>query len=292
MPLFKLRAQAADLAIAQAVSDLLAEAVVPAAAAVTLFETRPSGFAIEAYYETEPPLARINDALAVLGAGVGPAAAEALPEENWVAVSQAALPPVRARRVIVHGSHDRARFALRRTAVEIEAGEAFGTGHNATTSGCLAALDRLIAEGRRLRRVLDLGCGTGVLGIAAARLLPGACTLASDNDPVATAIARENVRLNRVASRMRILNAAGFSHPLLRAGGFDLILANILPGPLIDMAPCMRRAVRPRGVVILSGLLAEQAREIRAVYLASGFRLLRQQRLAEWTVLTLQRSGR
>ena len=171
-----------------------------------------------------------------------------VPDTNWVALSQAALPPVKAGRFIVHGAHDRPRFAMRRSGIEIEAGEAFGTGHNATTVLCLEALDRLIRR-RRFARVLDLGCGTGVLAIAAARAVPRARVLASDNDPVALAIARENARLNRVSARLETVLAAGFDHrKLRRARPYDLVLANLLPGPLIALAPAMRRAIRPGGV--------------------------------------------
>ena len=192
-----------------------------------------------------------------------------------MALSQAALAPIVAGRFIVHGSHDRERLALRRRAIEIDAGEAFGTGYNATTSLCLEAIDTL-ARRRRFARVLDLGCGTAILGIAAARAWPHARVLAADNDPVATAIACENAHLNRVARRVRVVEAVGFAHPLLRAPrAFDLVLANILARTLIDLAPGMRRAVRPGGIAVLSGLLSDQAREVTAVYRAAGFELVR-----------------
>ena len=155
-----------------------------------------------------------------------------MPDANWVALSQSALPPIRAGTFFVHGRRVRPRFAMRRGAIEIEAGEAFGTGHNATTALCLEALDRLVRH-RRFANVLDLGCGSGVLGIAAARALPAARVLATTTIPVATAIAHDNARLNRVASRVHIITAAGFAHPRLgRAQPFDLVLANVLPRPL------------------------------------------------------------
>ena len=161
-------------------------------------------------------------------------------------------------------------------AIEIEAGEAFGTGHNATTALCLEALDRWCAGGR-FARVLDLGCGTGVLAIAAARALPGARVLASDNDPVAVGDrARQCAAQPRGVTRAHAVTAAGFDHAALRAAQpFDLVLANILPGPLIELAPAMRRAIARGGVAILSGLLDHQVREVAAAYRAQGFRLLR-----------------
>jgi ribosomal protein L11 methyltransferase len=287
MPLFKLRFDLADLILAGAASDLLTGLAQPQALAVTLFEGGPAGFVVEAYYATEPALESVQVALSTVPGDLGEAILEAVPDQNWVALSQAALPPIAAGRFLVHGSHDRARAGARRTAIEIEAGEAFGTGHNATTALCLEAIDRLTRR-RRFAHVLDLGCGTGVLAIAAARVLPGARVLAVDNDPLATAIARANARLNGVGRRVRVLDASGFSHPLLRpARAFDLVLANLLPGPLIELAPAMRRALRPGGIAVLSGLLDHQAREVGASYCAAGFRLLARSRRAGWTVLTV-----
>jgi ribosomal protein L11 methyltransferase len=288
--LFKLRIAANDLAAGRAAATALGELVVPAPVAVTLFEDKPPAHVVEAYYEAEPALAPIARALGALGLGLGDPVLEAVPEQNWVALSQAALPPVAAGRFHVHGSHDRSRFAMRRHAIEIEAGEAFGTGHNATTALCLEAIDAL-ARRRSFRRVIDLGCGTGVLATAAARAFPGARVVAVDNDPLAAAVARSNVRLNRVGGQVRVLTAAGFDHAELRAAGaFDLVLANILPGPLIALAPDMRRALRPGGIAVLSGLLDPQAREVRATYAAAGFRLVRERSRAGWAAPTLVRS--
>lgn len=285
--MFKLRVPAADLASAEAACERISE-LAPAPLAVTLFEELPR-WVVEAYYDREPRLAEVAGALTPLGKGLGGASLEPVPDLNWVALSQAALPPVRAGRFIVHGSHDRARLRLRRHAIEIEAGAAFGTGHNATTTLCLEAIDGLTRT-PRFARVLDLGCGTALLGIAAARALPAARVIASDNDPVATAAARENVQLNRVAARVRVLDATGFGHPLLRRpNAFDLILANILPGPLIELAPGMRRALSRGGIAVLCGLLSHQAREVRGVYLALGFRLVFARSEAGWTALGVER---
>jgi len=288
MPLFKLRFSAADLAAGRAAADLLGELVAPEPLAVTLFEDQPPRCIVEAYYRTEPGLEPIARALATLGVSLGTPSLEAVPDQNWVALSQAALPPVAAGRFLVHGAHDRRRLGLRRWAIEIEAGEAFGTGHGATTALCLEAID-LLARTLRPARVLDLGCGSGVLAIAAARAFPNARVLAVDNDPLATAVARANARINRVAGRVRVIDAAGFGHLLLRASRFDLMLANLLPGPLIALAPDLRRRLRPGGIAVLSGLLDAQAREVRATYAAAGFRLLRQRSRASWTALTMWR---
>src|SRR5262245_50630266 len=249
--LHKLSIETADLEAGRALSGRLEELASPAALAVTLFEAGTPRFLVEAHYDRAPAMDAIGQVLAGID-GLGEPRLAAVPDENWVALSQASLPPVAAGRFVVHGSHDRHRFALRRRAVEIEAGEAFGTGYNATTALCLAALDRLTRR-RRFQRVLDLGCGSGVLAIAAARALPAARVLAVDNDPRTVAIAGENVRLNRAGSQVRVLEAAGFEHAALRRPqSFDLVLANLLPGPLVDLVTGMRWAIRPAGVAVLS----------------------------------------
>jgi ribosomal protein L11 methyltransferase len=288
MPLFKLRLTAADLPAGRAAADAIGALEAQHALAVTLFEDEPPAHVVEAYYDTEPPLEAIAHALAPI-AGLGPPTIEALPDRNWVAVSQSALAPIAAGRFIVHGSHDRRRFAGRRWAIEIDAGEAFGTGYNATTALCLEAIDRLSRQ-RRFARILDLGCGTGILAIAAARAWPEARVLAADNDPVATAIARANARRNRVARRVEVIDAAGLAHPRLRASPpFDLVLANLMAHTLLDLAPALRRAIRPGGIAILSGLLAHQAREVCATYRTAGFKLLSRRQHDGWTALMLVR---
>jgi ribosomal protein L11 methyltransferase len=288
MPLFKLRIEAADADAGRTAAGLLGELLTPEPLAVTLFEALPPRCTVEAYFAARPPLALLAPMLAGV-AGLDAPSLEAVPDLNWLALSQAALPPIEAGRLLVHGSHDRARFGLRRTAIEIDAGEAFGTGHNPTTAGCLAALESL-ARRCRFRRVLDLGCGSGVLAIAAARLLPAAEVFAVDNDPIATAVARANARLNRSGQRLRVLTATGFAHPKLRrAQPFDLVLANILPRPLLRLATAMQRAIVPGGIAVLSGLLNHQAREVAMGYRAAGFQLARYERRGGWTILTLKR---
>lgn len=276
-----------DAAAAETAAALLDSPSLPQPLAATWFETLPAGYLVEAYYGSSARLDRVEVALAAQG--IAEVAIDAVPDRNWVAVSQAALRPVAAGRFVVHGSHDRARFALRRNAIEIDAGEAFGTGYNATTTLCLRAID-LLARRRAFRRVVDIGCGTGVLAIAAARSCPAARVVAVDNDPVAVAVARENVRANRLGSRVRVVAASGLEHRALRAmARRDLVLANILPNPLIEMAPRIRRLLAPGGIVVLSGLLTHQAREVNAFYRAAGFRLERQFREDKWAALMLSR---
>jgi ribosomal protein L11 methyltransferase len=291
MPLFKLSFGPAPFAAASSGADHLAELSAPHALAVTLFESGPESFVVEAYYGAKPALADLVGAqLSPLSRLPAPVLA-GVPDQDWVALSQAALPPVAAGRFLVHARHDRGRARPRRTAIEIEAGQAFGTAHNATTALCLEAIDRLVRR-RRFTSVLDLGCGTGVLAIAAAQAMAGALVVAVDSDPVATATARTNVRLNSMGQRVRVLDATGFAHPRLRTPRhFDLVLANLLPGPLIDLAPAMRRALRPHGVAVLSGLLDHQARELAATYRALGFGLVAHAHRAGWSVLMLARAA-
>jgi ribosomal protein L11 methyltransferase len=184
--------------------------------------------------------------------------------------SQDALPAVRAGRVLVYGRHARERVRENDIAIAIEAGQAFGTGHHATTRGCLLAIDDLLKRGRP-RCALDIGTGTGVLAIALARR--GVPVLATDIDPIAVRIARENARANGVAERVavRLMPRHPRLLPAMRPhGGYDLVVANILMEPLVTLAPAIRRAVAPGGAVVLSGLLPHQRQPITAVYRAVG----------------------
>jgi ribosomal protein L11 methyltransferase len=197
------------------------------------------------------------------------------------------LTPVRAGRFVVHGSHDRARVPANVIGIEIEAALAFGTGHHGTTRGCLLALD-MLAKRQRPARVLDLGTGSGVLAIAAARRLD-ARIVASDIDRVAVDAARNNARLNR-APGIRFVHAAGASaRALTIAGPYDLIFANILLGPLLRLARPIRRLAAPGAHVVLSGLLPAHANAALAAYAAQGFVLQRRIPLDGWMTLLLQR---
>lgn len=166
---------------------------------------------------------------------------------------------------------------------------AFGTGHHGTTLGCLRAVDRLADQGFAPRRIADVGCGTAVLAMAAATVWEGEI-IASDIDPVAVEVAEANLAANDLSGRIDVVEAVGFDHAALK-GPFDLVLANILKGPLIDLAPAMAAAVAPGGIVVLSGLLVEQAEDVIAHYLDVGFNLTHREDIVEWTALTLTRSG-
>jgi ribosomal protein L11 methyltransferase len=280
----------ADRDTARTIAGLIEESIEQPPLAVSLFEAPGDGWTVDAYYDDAPArtaIAAMIDAVVPDSSRI--LAIETVPDENWVAVSQAGLPPVAAGRFLIHGSHDRAIGKLRRNAIEIDAGEAFGTAHHATTLGCLMAIDHLTRR-YRFARILDLGCGSGVLAIAAARVQPGATVTASDFDPEAVRVAAENVRKNALAGRIRVVTSLGLAHPLLRRRApFDLVIANILAEPLIDLAPRLAGAVRPRGGVVLSGILQPQAAAVLAAYGAAGFARVRADRLNGWVILTLVR---
>ena len=286
----KLSVRTTDLVVAQAISDVL-EAAEPGLDAVTLFEDGAGAWLVEAYSQDR---AEAEAAAAALPRGVGKPIAnivlEDLPDLNWVAMSQAALPPVIAGRFVVHGSHDRGRIPYGPRAILVEAGEAFGTAHHGTTLGCLLAIDKL-ARGGSMRRVLDLGCGSGVLAIAASRAMRSAQVIATDSDPIAVEVARANADANG-AGRIATACALGLDHPWLRhAAPFDLIIANILAGPLRMLAGDVAKSVRRGGYVILSGILNPEAAAVIAAYAAHGFIVVQHRRIGEWTTLTLRMRG-
>ena len=190
---------------------------------------------------------------------------EDLPDKDWVTHALEGLQPVRAGRFLIHGSHDRDRVRANDIAIEIDAGRAFGTGHHATTTGCLE-MTGLVLRRRRFARALDLGTGSGVLAIALAKSLPVA-VLATDIDPVAVEVARFNARKNGCFSRIALQTVAGFeSRIFAERGPFDLIVANILARPLMAMAPAIRRNLADGGEVILSGILSKQRRRVLAAF--------------------------
>ncbi len=246
------------------------------------------------YLAERPDAARLRDlvAAAAVQAGVSPPGLtiEPLPAVDWVAESQKALPPIRAGRFWLHGAHVQEAPPPGAIALRVEANAAFGTGRHESTRGCLLALGDLAQRrNARPRRALDMGCGSGVLAMAIARFWH--CpVLAIDNDPASVAVARENVRLNGVGKWVRVEAGEGYlAAALQRAGRFDLIVANILAGPLIAMAGDLAAHLAPGGRAILAGLLRTQERAVTARHRAAGLRLDRRIRLGEWSILQFSR---
>lgn len=243
------------------------------AGAITAFETSPNGpWKIEAFFEDKPDLGRLAPRVFAvakeLGRGVPSLDVEEIAERDWLAENQASFPPLRIGRFFVHGSHVTEAPPAGAWRVALDASIAFGSGEHATTKGCLAAIEAL-AKKRRLGRVLDIGTGSGILTIAALRARARRA-LASDIDPPSVMLARENARVNGVASRAKIVAAAGLAKLAPTRARFDLVLANILARPLTQLATAISRAVAPGGYVVLSGLLAEQEMWVLRAYRQRG----------------------
>ncbi|THD68712.1 50S ribosomal protein L11 methyltransferase [Phenylobacterium sp.] len=210
-----------------------------------------------------------------------------LADADWLAMALSGLPPVRAGRFFVFGAHDTGLVPASAVALRIEAGAAFGTGHHGTTEGCLSAFDQLLKR-RRFRRVLDVGCGTGVLAIAAART-GSKVALGTDIDAPSVRIANENAQLNR--ARARFVHASGLNDARVRKPApYDLVFANILAPPLVALSHDIKQALKPGGIAILSGLLRTQERRVFAAYASKGFRMERRLHRDAWATLVLRRA--
>lgn len=289
----------ADRGAVLKLAGILTDLMIPAPDAVSVFESDGS-WRIDAHFCTLPSEGCAPYvARAAEFAGLSEVQADwtALPDTNWVALVQAGLPPVASRLFTVHGSHDADKIGRRRFVIEIDAGEAFGTAHHATTYGCLEAIARhaLAFAPTRVRRVLDLGAGSGILAIAAARVWPNAEIIASDRDVDAVHVAQQNVVKNGAKHHVSVARADGIPQQSRMCGThrtgplFDLIIANILAAPLVRLAPQVTPAVAPGGFVILSGILNEQARSVAASYLSRGLQLSHHARIEGWSTLVLQR---
>jgi ribosomal protein L11 methyltransferase len=279
-----------DEPTARRVVDLLNESLDEGQAAVTAFERADGRWDVNLHFAAAPDQTSIRE-LVRLAADDEIAHAitfDTVEAKDWVKASLDDLVPVPAGRFIVHGRHDRARVPPNKLGIEIEAGLAFGTGHHGTTRGCLLLLDQVLRS-RSPRRVLDLGSGSGVLAIAAAKALRRR-VLASDIDPVSVEVARDNARLNGVGNLVEAICATGFSAPQFASRGpFELVLANILANPLRQMATPMAAHLAPSASVILSGLLPHQAQGVIASYRARGLTLRRHLAIDGWSSLLMQR---
>ncbi len=276
------------------IADALRELIEPAADAVSVFEDGTK-WRVDAYYGASAAAEASTKSLGeLIPEARGHITLQPVAEENWVAMSQAALPPVEAGRFTICGSHDLERVGAGPNTIVVDAGEAFGTAHHATTYGCLVAISRLTRQ-RQYRSVLDLGCGSGILALALQRALPRARIVASDIDARSIEVARDNAALNgmpALGGGPAFIVSDGLGHNVIRrARPFDLIVANILAGPLHELAPSIADALGPGATLTLSGILTDQAPAIIARYGSLGLHLLARDRHHGWSTLTLAKAG-
>jgi ribosomal protein L11 methyltransferase len=240
---------------------------------------------LDAYFDGEPDADAIAAIAALAPGGTATPTVERLPDEDWVTMSQAGLEPLHVGRFFVHTGG--AAVPAGAHGLEIAAGRAFGTGHHETTSGCLAALDAMERAGQTFARIIDIGTGTGLLAFAAARLWPDAAIVATDIDAVAIDVTRENAVANDV-SGLHLIVADGTLDPAVTADApYDLVIANILAGPLVSMAPELAAIAAPGATILLAGLLETQRDAVTAAYAACGCTLGTVDRRGDWSVLTL-----
>lgn len=281
-----------EATVPEADVDAFEHALAERALSVSRFDVPGRGlWRIDALFVEPPDPGPFNALLRNLGdaAAASPptVTVSRLPDKDWVRLSLGDLKPVTAGRFFVCGRHDAARVPANAILIQIEAGPAFGTGHHETTRGCLLAIERL-ARRYRARTPLDLGCGSGVLAIAMAKTWRTR-VIASDIDPVAVRTALENGKINGVGDLLRAVTADGFGHQLLaRNAPYDLIVANILAGPLRTLAPAVARHAAANGYVVLSGLLTIQEREVTAAFARQGLYQWRRIALSGWTTLILR----
>ena len=286
-----------DRATATSLASRLGEMLDADENAVAAFESADeSHWLVEVFFSHAPDEAAMRHLVAVgIGGDSGEKAAkdaifDTIAPKDWIGASLDGLKPVRAGRFLIHGSHDRPVIRSNDIAIEIEAALAFGTGHHGTTRGCLLLLDRELKR-KPPRAVLDVGTGTGVLAIAAARALKRRVA-AGDIDPVSTLTSRQNAIANRAGAYVRPVTATGVTHGSLAAGApYDLILANILARPLRLLAPHLARAAALDGRLILSGLLAQDVAGVLSAYRGQGFSLMERLDLDGWAALILKRKG-
>jgi ribosomal protein L11 methyltransferase len=282
-----------DEMTARRVADFIMESFDPAETAAAAFENEATlRWEVEVYFSDAPDEESVRE-LVALAAGPEAAAAiafESIGEKDWVKSALEGLSIVRAGRFAVHGGHDRDRIPVNAIGIEIEAALAFGTGHHGTTRGCLLMLDAILKR-RRPRRVLDVGTGTGVLAIAAARALRRAVA-SGDIDAVAVEAARANARHNKAGMFMRPVVARGTGHPVLAANGpYDLIFANILARPLMRLAPSIAGVAAPGADIVLSGLIPRDVPGVLSAYRSQGLHLVDRLELEGWATLRVRSGG-
>lgn len=289
MPTFTAFTTLDDRDQAEALAELI-EDMEPTPYGVGVFEIEDGSgkWEIGSYFLEKPDGVVLD--LYALSHGAAPFVVSELPETDWVAHVRRELSPVEAGRFFVYGSHDADKVPEGREALLIEAAMAFGTGHHGTTLGCLSALDNLATQGFHAKKTVDIGCGTAVLAMGAAKIWPEH-VLASDIDPIAVETAAANVTANGLTDRVTCVEAAGFENPVLKdAAPYDLIFANILKAPLIGLAPDMGTYCDKGGYIILSGILNEQADDVIAAYIPQDFVLASRDSFGDWTTLLMQKA--
>jgi ribosomal protein L11 methyltransferase len=279
------------LTVPAGTAPVFSQALEDLASALSAFELSEGGpWRLEALSELEPDrgevVARLALASAALGLPVPDVIIATLPRQDWVAINQASFKPLRIGRFEVRPGHAPPTAGVRFPLV-LDAGVAFGTGEHATTQGCVLALDALARAGLRPRRILDLGCGTGILAIAAAKLWPGGPRImARDIDADAVRMTQENARANAVRARVAVRRSHGDAGT---GRALDLVIANILARPLVHLAGGIARQLRRGGRVVLAGLLVDQEADVLRAYRARGLRLAARRRLSGWSILVLRR---
>lgn len=283
------------LTVPEALAGVFADAIADAVDTIATFEIEEGGtWLVEGTRYGQPDRARLVARVAVLAEALAlpdpELTVESLADIDWLSHSYKGFPPIRAGRFHIHGSHIDSTVPAGALSLLVDAGTAFGTGEHATTHGCLLALDRL-ARRFRPSRVLDMGCGSGILALAAARAwkVPVA---AVDIDPESVRVARINTRRNGLAAFVRVDGGDGYDTPLVRdRGPYPLIVSNILARPLARMAPRLAASLEPNGHVILSGLLTRQERHVLQAHRAQGLRLVNRFVIGEWATLVLRGPG-
>ena len=283
------------LTVPGSVYQTVADALEPFVASLTTMEDKPDGsvWLIEGLTEQEPERPAIVAALSLAAATVGhpppDTVIEPLPEVDWLALNRQSFPPIREGRIWIRGSHVADPVPAGAFALTVDAARAFGSGSHATTALCLHVI-QVLATRHRPRRVLDLGCGSGILALAWAKLCPASRIRAVDLDPVSVSTANANARLNRVHDRVRTTVSNGWRSSVVRHDGpYGLVLANILAGPLCAMAKDLRHGLAPGGIAVLSGLLNEQEPWVLAAHRQQGLYPRCRYRRDGWSALVLSR---
>lgn len=269
------------------IADALGMEGAMAALSVTIFDAPPNAMLVQGLYENKVEAEQAKSALR--GVTFLSISIEQLPAKDWVSETQAGLAPVRAGQFLVYGSHDTDKVTDDVVPLLVDAGMAFGTGHHGTTAGCLRIFSALLDSGADIETVLDLGCGAGVLAMAAAKTLPNAIILATDIDPDAIDVTDQNMVENDVVGRIETAVVDGFNSPVLTGRQFDLIFANILAGPLMGLANDIVGATAPGGHVILSGILDEKADQVALRFREAGLQVEPQPSLEGWTSLLAEK---